>query len=69
MIIKLDHEKVILDEDINLCDINAHAEAMATVIINGNTITVKEFREMRHKDPQKGKFGRKAMNEMDNKLI
>ena len=69
MIIKLDNEQMLLDEDIKLYNINEYAESRATVKIDGKIITVKEFREMKQKDPRKGKFGRKAKNEIDNELI
>lgn len=69
MIIRNDNNEVILNtESLHLYDVTESIETKATVIVNGKSITVKEFREMRQSDPRKGKFGRKARNEMDNEF-
>lgn len=66
MIIKNDENEVILNtESFNLYNVMESIEAKTTVTINGKCISVKEFRESKP-DPRKGKFGRKAINEMDN---
>lgn len=66
MQIKNDENEVILNtESLHLYDVTASIETKLTVIINGKCVSVKEFREGKS-DPRKGKFGRKAINEMGN---
>ena len=66
MQIKNDDNEIILNtESLLLYDVTASIEAKLMVIINGKCMSVKEFKEDKS-DPRKGKFGRKAINEMDN---
>lgn len=70
MILKNDENEVILiNESLHLYDITTGIQTESTTIINGKPMTVKEFREMKNNDPNKGRWGRKAKNEMDDELV
>lgn len=53
MIIKNDENEIILNtENLPLYNITANIEAKTIVTVNGKTISVKEFREMKNKNPK-----------------
>jgi hypothetical protein len=64
-----ENEVILNTESLHLYDVTASIEAKSTIIVNGNKMTIKEFREMKNKNPKEGHWGRKAINEMDNELI
>ena len=56
MIIKMDDESIIFNEDVKLFDLTSRIKTEVIITVNGKSMTVKEFREIKNSDSRKGHF-------------
>ena len=64
MIIKNDEgDRIVFNEEVNLYSLEEKIKTTNTVMINGVSLTIDEFRKMKA-DPKKGCWGKKAKYEI-----